>query len=175
MIVDGTHSEGRDGEELNHLLRSLPQQQAPVDLEPSVLRRVGIDRPRRWLVGIVHSAVRTDWIGGLISAVVSGLVVVGAWQALQSNAPRATRVVQWDSQRNVSQRSIVRNGARVRVETDHSSPTDLARAGRAERTAPSRRGSAVTNVRGAVDGSVIDAQSTQSLDTVIAARLRARG
>lgn len=72
-----------DNDDINKLLQSLPQQQAPADLEPSVMRRIGDIRRRRWLFGVRHTTERTGWMGGAIVAALAGVLVAGGALLLQ--------------------------------------------------------------------------------------------
>ena len=79
-----------DNDDINKLLQSLPQQQAPADLEPSVMRRIGDIRRRRWLFGVRHTTERTGWIGGAIAAALAGVLVAGGALLLQKEHDTAT-------------------------------------------------------------------------------------
>ena len=79
-----------DNDDINKLLQSLPQQQAPADLEPSVMRRIGDIRRRRWLFGVRHTSERTGWIGGAIVAALAGVLVAGGALLLQKEHDTAT-------------------------------------------------------------------------------------
>jgi hypothetical protein len=76
-------------EELRDLLRSMPRAQAPESLEPSLMHRIDAMRRRRSLFGVLHTAARADWIGGLLSAATAAAVVAGAWLFVESGGSTA--------------------------------------------------------------------------------------
>jgi hypothetical protein len=79
MSRDDFDRNGPNEDELRDLLRSLPREQAPESLEPDLMRRVAGMRRSRMLFGVLHTAARPEWFGGLVSAAAAAVIVAGGW------------------------------------------------------------------------------------------------
>jgi hypothetical protein len=176
---------GPGEEELRDMLRSLPRHEAPGDFEPELMRRIASVRRRHGLLGVLHTAARTEWVGGLLSAAVAAVVVAGTWSVVfAGDSAPATRSA-------IAPQSIVRVAPSAAphivhiqsaVETESApTPGPAKRATVAPRSRESRRSSAAAipaRRQSAASASrradhVTDTP-VRTLDTIVATRVRSR-